>query len=642
MHRGCNIFSGQPRRPWAFRWRPARRPVTKAGPLALGRRLFVVALGAWSLSAAAAPAAELLTNPDFAAAPDGGLAAGWRDGSTALPRPAAFTALTSGGGGHAGLRVTLGPLQGGRFRLVQTVTGPAPGLYRLRAVFRAAGPMQVELVARTTPRPWIVFGSMRERLPAGVSREVVGYARIPHPPGTLDFVILLDDAGTVEITAASLQPVDEAALSPAEQARVEDVLGPPLPPVDEAQLIADTDARILANRTAPLLVHVVDADGRPAAGVQVRIEQRRHLFRFGAAFDWGFLQQRDLTATDRRHREAFLRLFNAATVQIYSENYEPEPGLYRDDDVVQAIGWLAAHRMWVDGSPLYWNLTPPRWLAAAAPTEARVREWMDRLLTHASDTFLPRMGSVQVFNEVVAWDRYQSPMSAVLAGGRKVATMAAYLQRLKGLNPRCQTLVNDYDTTPAYYHLLRDLIDAGAPLDAIGLQSHMQSGAWSVTEVWNMLNRLALLHRPIFLTELSVVSGAPREFNFRPASPPWPTTPEGEAAQARYLELFYRLAYSHPAVAGVTYWDYTDRSAWLGCPVGLVRADGSPKPAFQALDRLINQAWHSGGEYRADADGRVELPHAFEGEYRVEAGGYSAEGEHTAARPLSVGIVIGR
>ena len=132
------------------------------------------------------------------------------------------------------------------------------------------------------------------------------------------------------------------------------------------------------------------------------------------------------------------------------------------------------------------------------------------------------------------------------------------------------------------------------------------------------------------------------QFNFRPANPPWPTTPAGEAAQARYLELFYRLAYSHPAVAGITYWDFADRSAWLGCPVGLLRPDGSPKPAFWALDRLINQAWRTRGDYRTDADGRIFLPHAFEGKYRIVAEGFTAEGEHSAGRPLAVAMVIQR
>ncbi len=606
------------------------------------RSILSVLLCWWLVPLAAAHAGELLVNPDFAASVDGRLADGWHDGSTALPRPAAFAVGPEGENGRPSQRVTLGGLDGGIFRLVQTIAAPAPGLYRLTMRLRVSTPVQAELVLRTTPRPWVSHGSVREIVPAGVWREVTGYARVPASSGTLDFVILLDNPGTVWLESASLQAMDEARLTPGEQAQIERVLGPPLPPVDEARLIAESDARTLAHRTALLTVRVVNGTGQPVAGAVVRVEHLRHLFWFGAGFDWGLLPRPAETRTDRLHREAFLRLFNAATVEFDAENYEPAPGLYRDQEVVQAVDWLATHGLRARGHPLFWNLATPRWLEAAAPTVAQARLWMDRLLAHASNAILPRFSQEVVFNEVVGWDRFASPLTPVLAGDQKGAVMAAYLRRFRGLNPQTATMVNDYDTTPAYYHLLREIIDQGGSVDAIGLQSHMQNRTWSVTQMWNILNRLALLDRPIYFTELSVVSGAPRDFNFRPASPSWDTTPAGEAAQADYLERFYRLAYSHPAVAGITYWDYADRSAWLGCPVGLLRKDGSPKPAYWRLDHLLNEVWRTGGEYRTDAAGQVVVPHAYEGEYRITAGGVAVRRDHSAARPLDATIVTGR
>ena len=373
----------------------------------------------------------------------------------------------------------------------------------------------------------------------------------------------------------------------------------------------------------------------------VRVEHLRHCFWFGAGFDWQLLAA-DKTVADRWHRHAFLRLFNAASVQLYAASYEPEAGSYRDDGYVQALDWLRTNGLRASGNSLYWNLAAPRWLETPSPSVGSLQEWMDSLLQHASPVLLQRMASVEVFNEVVAWERFRTPLTPVLAGGRKVAVIADYLRRFKALNPRVDAMVNDYDSTPEYYHLLRGLIETGAPLDGIGLQSHMHNGPWSVAQLWNVVNRLALLRRPVFFTELSVVSGTPRAFNFRPANPPWETTPEGEAAQADYLELFYRLVYSHTAVAGITYWDYSDRSAWLGCPVGLLRKDGSPKPAYWRLDRLINQAWRTNGTFKTDENGRVVVPHAFEGEYRISAGGTELLREHTADRPLAVVLVVAK
>lgn len=599
------------------------------------RRFFVAVLLAGALLPAAGHGGELLINPDFSGAAAGHVAAGWHDGSTALPAPPAYAGVPGG----RGQRITVRSLNGGRCRLVQTLAPVPAGLYRLRVKLRAAYPMQVQLVLRTSARPWTSYGSVREDLPAGAWREVTGYARLPAGRGPLDFAILLQDAGILDVAYASLQPVDEAAMSADQRARMRHLLGPRLPVVDRKALLAGIDARIREYRTAPLTVQVVDATGRPVPHAAVRLDYLRHLFWFGAGFDWNFLHP-DRSVVDRYHREAFLRLFNSATVEFDSNRYEPAPGNYRDNEVMQALDWLEAHHLRARGHPLFWNLTTPRWLAAAAPTADRAKQWMDRLLAHTSDMFLPRFAQVDVFNEVVAWDRYDTPLTPVLAGSKKAAVMADFLRRFKALNPDTAAMVNDYDTTPAYYWLLRSVIDDGGGLDAIGLQSHMQNGVWSVTEIWNILNRLALLKLPIYFTELSVVSGAPRAFNFRPADPPWPTTPKGEAAQAAYLALFYRLAYSHPAVAGITYWSYSDRSAWLGCPVGLLRKDGSPKPAYWRLDHLINREWTTRGEYHADAHGQLVIPHAFEGEYRISADGASVRGSHSPGNPLNTVLVV--
>ena len=71
----------------------------------------------------------------------------------------------------------------------------------------------------------------------------------------------------------------------------------------------------------------------------------------------------------------------------------------------------------------------------------------------------------------------------------------------------------------------------------------------------------------------------------------WPSTPEGEARQADEIERHYRTLVGHPAVQAATYWGITDDGAWLGAPAGLVRADGTPKPAYDALRRLVKDEW---------------------------------------------------
>ena len=451
-------------------------------------------------------------------------------------------------------RVALVPPRGGRFRLMQTLEAPPPGLYRLRALMRAHATVEVELVLRTLAEPRTGYGVTRETIPAGEWREVTGYARVPPRRDRLAFVVLLNHAATLWLASASLQAVDESALSPAEQARVSQILGPQLPPVEEGRLLAETDERIRENRTAPLTIQVRNAAGRPLAGVRVRVNQERHRFWFGAGYDRA-MTQADRTEIDDRHREGFLRLFDAATVHLSADSYDPRSAGRYTAALGEALDWLESHHFRAMAHPLFWSLMPPEGMNRTTPVD-EVRAWMERVLTQAAMTGLGRFGHAVVFNEVVNWDRYSTPLSPVLAGEDQAVAIAYWLRRCKTLNPRVITLINDYDTTPAYYFLLQQVVDAGAPLDAIGLQSHMHNGGWSVTQIWDNLNRLALLKRPVFFTELSVISGAPRAFNFQPANPPWETTPEGEAAQAEYLDRFYRLVYSHPSAAGITHLHY--------------------------------------------------------------------------------------
>jgi hypothetical protein len=143
-----------------------------------------------------------------------------------------------------------------------------------------------------------------------------------------------------------------------------------------------------------------------------------------------------------------------------------------------------------------------------------------------------------------------------------------------------------------------------------------------------MVDRFARYGLPLHLTESSLVSG-----HLMPADivdlndyriPEWPSTPEGEARQADEIERHYRSLVSHPAVDAITYWGLSDAGAWLGAPIGLVRVDGTPKPAYHALRRLVKDEWWlPPTPVVTDADGRFCLA-GFAGEYELRCGAASS------------------
>ncbi len=99
----------------------------------------------------------------------------------------------------------------------------------------------------------------------------------------------------------------------------------------------------------------------------------------------------------------------------------------------------------------------------------------------------------------------------------------------------------------------------------------------------------------------------------------WPSTPTGEERQADEIVRHYRTLLSHPSVQAITYWGITDQGSWLGAPAGLVRADGSPKPAYDALRRLVKQEWWlPPTQLRTNQEGTVTV-RGWAGDYRITA-----------------------
>ncbi len=74
---------------------------------------------------------------------------------------------------------------------------------------------------------------------------------------------------------------------------------------------------------------------------------------------------------------------------------------------------------------------------------------------------------------------------------------------------------------------------------------------------------------------------------------------------------------------GITWWDLCDEGSWLPGG-GLLRKDMTPKPAYDALRRLIRETWHTRTEGKTDAEGRLTF-RGFFGRYMLVAGGAKAE-----------------
>lgn len=378
------------------------------------------------------------------------------------------------------------------------------------------------------------------------------------------------------------------------------------------------------HRLGGTVLTLTDAGGEPLADTDVVISQTRHAFGFGnIGFDFIDLANGSDRGGDAELAERWLELFNTATLPFYWGEFEPAPGAPRTQELLATGRWFADRGVRLKGHPLMWHTVQPRWLLER-PLDEVERLQRERIRREVGD-FRGLIDTWDAINEVVIMPVFTAEDNAITrlarAKGRFHAVRLAF-EEARAANPEVTLLINDFDLSTAYECLIEGLLEAGIQIDAIGLQTHMHQGYRGEEEVLGIVERFARYGLPLHFTETSLVSGhlmPPEIVDLNDyVVDSWPSTDEGEARQADELARHYRSLVSHPAVQAITYWGITDRGAWLGAPIGLVRADGTPKPSFDALRGLIKGDWWlPPTTVRTDEAGRVSV-RGFLGDYSVQ------------------------
>lgn len=379
-----------------------------------------------------------------------------------------------------------------------------------------------------------------------------------------------------------------------------------------------------AHRSGSARVQVRRA-GVPLAHTEVRVEQTRHAVGFGnTGFELVDHADGRGGPEDAELARLWLDVFDLAVLPFYWADFEPEAGRPQTGRLRRAAEWFAAHDVRVKGHPLVWHtLAPDRLLDLPTATVAdAVRA---RIRREVAD-FAGLVGAWDVVNEAViapVFDNGDNALTPLAAELGRVEYVRLAVDEARATDPDVVLHLNDFDLSPAYETLIEEVLAAGIRLDGLGLQTHMHQGFRGEEQLLAIADRFARFGLPLHFTETTLVSGdlMPPEIvdlnDYVRAD--WPSTPEGEARQADELERHYRTLFGHPAVASITYWGLPDRGAWLGAPAGLVRLDGTPKPGYDVLRRLIREEWWTPATTaRTDADGWMPLTGTL-GRYRIAA-----------------------
>lgn len=314
---------------------------------------------------------------------------------------------------------------------------------------------------------------------------------------------------------------------------------------------------------------------------------------YGDHFLVGFAQDR--IASEYEH---LIRHFNVVTPEnaLKWQNVQPRPGVFTFDNVDRLIADAEARGMQVIGHTLVWHNQTPPWVFGDDQGGPVDRETllarMEEHIKTVAGRYRGRIVGWDVVNEAVADDgsMRESPWYTII--GEDFILRA--FEWAREACPETELYYNDYglcdrDKRQGAIKLIKGLQDAGARIDAVGIQGHFDIGHPPIDEVRRTIEEFAALGIKVMITELDVsvypwserrnlyADGLPDELQERLAR--------------RYADLFRVFREYSEVIDRVTFWGLTDRTSWKNhFPVRgrtdyplLFDRNGEYKPAFWAV-----------------------------------------------------------
>ena len=267
----------------------------------------------------------------------------------------------------------------------------------------------------------------------------------------------------------------------------------------------------LAHRKSKACLRIVTPDGTVAVRQEVHVDQVSHSFLFGC----GAFDTVEIMKTQDGKRKAFLQermekwlaLFNYGTLPFYWGRYEPTEGHTAYPETIAAAKWLREKGVQVKGHPLCWHTACAPWLMQYSNEEI-LRRQLDRIHRDVS-AFRDVIGLWDVINEVVimpVFDRYDNAITRICKELGRVSLVKKVFAAAKETDPDAVLLINDFNTSKSYEHLIEDLLEADVPISAIGIQSHQHQCYWGLEKLNDVLIRFSRFGLTIHFTENTLIS----------------------------------------------------------------------------------------------------------------------------------------
>lgn len=375
-------------------------------------------------------------------------------------------------------------------------------------------------------------------------------------------------------------------------------------------------------------ITVVDSDGNPVKDAKITLSQTSHEFKYGC--NLFMLDELETEEKNRLYKEYVKGIANMVTLPFYWNATEPEEGktryakdsekLYRRPVIDLCMEFCEENNIEPREHGLAYPYFFPKWLKNAP--EKEIKKHFEKRCKEISERYGDKINCIEVVNEMFwATGRffkfYKDP--DFITWAFKTAEKYFPYNEL-AINECIQTWV-DEKIKWAYLEMIRNAINSGARIDAVGLHYHMffkEDVALKSTEkyydpknLYDTMDWYAQLGRPLQISEVTI--------------PAYSEHPEDEKLQAEILERVCKIWFSHPNVEQIIYWNLIDGYAHGAKPGdmakgenvyfgGLLRFDMTPKPAYYTFKNLFEKEWHTEAEVNTDAEG-FALFKGFYGDY---------------------------